>query len=435
MQSVIINNSSDCYESVINILNDKFKKVSLKSYINIEDEFGNTAILYAAYRGNIHIVKSLINYGADANAKSKKGLNVLHMAAQGNNPHLIIYFKEKYNLSVESQDNAGNLPLHWACYNSSEEAINFLLSFMDNINVPNNEGKTPLHIAVFTEKPSLIKKLLKKGGKVNLKDKDGKTPITLAYELTGPSSKITNILLANKPKKSCLENFCRFSSNNREENQNSRIVLSPSIYLFTNITLWILLFFLQLDHIPNSFSVIFFIFIFIFLIIFIYMAFSDPGIIENVDSQIDDWFTLVNKDVNIKNMCPYCKVKRQRLSRHCFFCKKCIREQNCHCNILNNCIGEYNSNGYIFFLIMHIVLYGYIFYISFKVFLIPDVIYDATQFMLPCTFLYKKTIKDIMSIFFMTFSIICCAWSSFVCFKHVRQTIINSKIKELNNMS
>ncbi len=158
--------------SLIQILIKKFPKPRLKSYINKSDIFGNTAILYAAYRGNILIVRSLIECGADVNITSKKGLNVLHMAAQGNNPNLIIYFKVKYHISVISKDSQGNTPLHWACYNSSEEAINFLLSYMDDINIQNNDGKTPLHIAVFTEKPSLIKKLIKRGADINIKDKE-----------------------------------------------------------------------------------------------------------------------------------------------------------------------------------------------------------------------------------------------------------------------
>ena len=70
----------------------------LKEYINQKDKLGNTALLYAAYRGNIFIVRSLIECGADINVVSSKKLNVLHMAAQGNNPNVIIYFKEKYHM-------------------------------------------------------------------------------------------------------------------------------------------------------------------------------------------------------------------------------------------------------------------------------------------------------------------------------------------------
>ena len=164
------------------------------------------------------------------------------------------------------------------------------------------------------------------------------------------------------------------------------------------------------------------------------MSFSDPGIIQNTDNNYD-WITLVCKDIRIKNMCPYCKVKRQRLSRHCFVCNKCVKEQNCHCNIINNCIGEENSSGYLVFLIMNLVVFSYIFFICGKVFLIPTVVYDPLQFMLPFTFLYKKTIKDIVAILFITMSVIGICGTVFIMSRHIKQTIINSKIKELNNVS
>ena len=192
----------------------------MKSYINKTDIFGNTAILYAAYRGNILIIRSLIECGADVNVTSKNGLNVLHMAAQGNNPNIIIYFKIKYNISVLSTDLQGNTPLHWASYNSSEEAINFLLSYMTDINIKNNDGKTPLHIAVFTEKPSLIKKLIKRGADINIKDKNGKTPYDLALELTGAESRVTGILMGIKKQKNLVEKLLNISCINSDNNNN-----------------------------------------------------------------------------------------------------------------------------------------------------------------------------------------------------------------------
>ena len=435
MESVIINNSSDFFENVMEILRNKFDEETLKKYLNKEDSLGNTAILYAAYRGNIHIVESLIQSGSNVNFISKKGgLNVLHMAAQGNNPNLIIYFKEKYNFPIDQKDSAGNLPLHWACYNSSEEAINFLLSFMDDINIQNNEGITPLHVAVFTEKPSLIKKLLKKGADITIRDKSNKTPLTLAFELTGYSSKVTNILISSQPKKTCLQNFCRISDKNKKNKNEDDAAITPPIYFFGNVIFFFMVFFLQLDYLNNIYSVIFFSIIFCHLFSFTYMSFSDPGIIKNTDCNYD-WITLVCKDINIKNMCPYCKVKRQRLSRHCFMCNKCIKEQNYHCNIINNCIGEDNSNGYLVFLIMNLVVFFYILFICVKVFLIPAVIYDPLQFMLPFTFLYKKTIKDIFAILFITMSVIGISGTFYIMSRHIKQSIINSKIKELNNVS
>ena len=433
MENIIINKSTNYYDKILQILKTKFDEPTLKNYINKEDLLGNTAILYASYRGNLRILESLVECGANINIISKKGgLNVLHMAAQGNNPNIIIYFKEKYNFSVNIPDSSGNLPLHWACYNSSEEAIDFLLSFMDNINIQNNDGITPLHIAIFTEKPSLIKKLLKKGADVTIKDKANKTPITLSFELTGYSSKITNILLSSQPKKSCLDNFCKIKNNNKKINKE--LAVTPPMYLIANIIFWTLDFFLQLDYLPKIYSFIFFILIFGLLFSFTYISFSDPGKIENLDNNYD-WITLVIKDINIKNMCPYCKVKRQRLSRHCFICNKCVKEQDCHCNVINNCVGQSNSDGYIVFLMMNIIVFIYIFFTSIKVFLIHAVVYDPLQFMLPVIFLYKKTVKDIAAILFITFCVIGSSLTLFVTLKHIKQIVINNKIKEIDHIS
>ena len=422
---------------MIQILLKKFTKPRLKSYINKSDIFGNTAILYAAYRGNILIVRSLIECGADINITSKKGLNVLHMAAQGNNPNLIIYFKIKYNISVLSQDAQGNTPLHWACYNSSEEAINFLLSYMTDIkdiNIKNKDGKTPLHISVLTEKPSLIKKLIKRGADINIKDKDGKTPIDLAQEITGIESRVTSILIGTKKEKSLIEKIstlsCTLPDNNFFQREKENNTMSK-VYLITYFILLFLELFLQLDFLPNFYVIIFFLLSFILFISFIYMSFNNPGIIEDANYKNIDWLELVFNDINIKNMCPYCKVKKQKLSRHCFICKKCIREQNYHCNVINNCIGENNWGGYIFFLAMNLIIFLYMCITSFKVYLIYDLTLLQNQYMIQINFLHKNVIKNITAIFIIFFSIFGFIIVFVILFRHVRQLLINYKIKEL----
>ena len=406
----------------------------MKSYINKTDIFGNTAILYAAYRGNILIIRSLIECGADVNVTSKNGLNVLHMAAQGNNPNIIIYFKIKYNISVLSTDLQGNTPLHWASYNSSEEAINFLLSYMADINIKNNDGKTPLHIAVFTEKPSLIKKLIKRGADINIKDKNGKTPYDLALELTGAESRVTGILMGIKKQKNLVEKLLNISCINSDNNNNFASIKNQEnnglskIYLVSYIILIILELFLQLDFLPNIYVIIFFIACFILFISFIYMSFNNPGIIEDSNYKNIDWLELVFNDVPIKNMCPYCKVRRQKLSKHCFFCNKCIKEQNYHCNIVNNCIGENNYGGYIFFLLMHLIIFFYMGMTSFKIFFIQDLI--NIQYIIQINFLHNIMVKNITAMIIMIFSGLGFVIVFVITFRHIRQLIINYKIKE-----
>ena len=161
------------------------------------------------------------------------------------------------------------------------------------------------------------------------------------------------------------------------------------------------------------------------------MSFNNPGIIEDANYKNIDWLELVFNDINIKNMCPYCKVKKQKLSRHCFICKKCIREQNYHCNVINNCIGENNWGGYIFFLAMHLIIFLYMCITSFKVYLIYDLTLLQNQYMIQINFLHKNVIKNITAIFIIFFSIFGFIIVFVILFRHMRQLLINYKIKEL----
>ena len=43
------------------------------------------------------------------------GLNVMHVAAQGDQAYSLTYFRE-CGLDINSKDDEGCTPLHWACY-------------------------------------------------------------------------------------------------------------------------------------------------------------------------------------------------------------------------------------------------------------------------------------------------------------------------------
>ena len=82
------------FYSVLQKFISKFgnKNSILPQLFSMEDIDGNTTLLFAAFRGNIEIIKELINHGVDYKKKNNSGLNVLHKATYGDRTNVLIYF-------------------------------------------------------------------------------------------------------------------------------------------------------------------------------------------------------------------------------------------------------------------------------------------------------------------------------------------------------
>ena len=123
-------------------------KETLPKFINEKTNEGFTSLHYASYKGNIPLLQLLIKSGASVDAVTNLGKNVMHMAAEGNQPSMMIYLITKEHQSSQSVDENGSTPLHWACYAGAEESVNFLLNLDANIDAQDKEKLTPLHLAV-----------------------------------------------------------------------------------------------------------------------------------------------------------------------------------------------------------------------------------------------------------------------------------------------
>jgi ankyrin repeat protein len=119
-------------------------------WINHKGDNGFNCLHYAAFRGNLKIIVKVIENGADIYIKNNNGLNVMHMAAQGDQPGALIYFKEKYDIKINCADAVMSSPLHWACYMGSETCVDYLTSWNSDLNAKDKDGFTPLHLAVMT---------------------------------------------------------------------------------------------------------------------------------------------------------------------------------------------------------------------------------------------------------------------------------------------
>lgn len=94
--------------------------------MTLKDEF--TPLHFASYKGHLDSINTLMRHGADKNALTATGLNMLHTAAQGDSASSLYLFKE-LGLNIDSSDKRGSTPLHWACFRQSEIALGYLLAW------------------------------------------------------------------------------------------------------------------------------------------------------------------------------------------------------------------------------------------------------------------------------------------------------------------
>ena len=71
----------------------------------------------------------------------------MHVAAQADRAYSLS-FLQYYNVDVDCLDKDGQTPLHWACYQGSDEAIYYLLAWTKALNWQDKTGKIPLHVAI-----------------------------------------------------------------------------------------------------------------------------------------------------------------------------------------------------------------------------------------------------------------------------------------------
>ena len=314
------------------------------------------------------------------------GLSVMHMAAQGDKPNMLIYFKDKFGFNILDRDFPGNTPLHWACHMAQENSINFLLAWMNDINVLDRKGQTPLHLGIYKLRPKIIKKLIRKGADVNLKDFAGRSVMDILNDqkMRVPNfKKVLKVINSTEQFNLCVypdedkknnnnykELFSGFKDNDLKEkliekngdnnaiiikeDENSKTyvtyhkIFNSLMFVCLHIIFELLLYFFVLAKLDKIlYYKIFWVLIITLFILFYCTNKSDPGFLEPKDNLT--WLQMVEKNININEYCPYCRVKKTGKVKHCHMCKKCIKGFDHHCNWIDNCVGENNRFKFLFF--------------------------------------------------------------------------------------
>jgi ankyrin repeat protein len=152
---------------------------------NIVTDSGEYALGNAAYRGDVDVMKLLLDRpDVDPNfAGGSDGTTPLILGARF--PDVVKLLLSQQCIDVNYQENSDNLNtalIETAYYYSCVESAKLLLERDDiNVNIPNSNGQTVLHCACLNGSLKMVDLLLKRDDiDLNTRDVVGNTPLALA---------------------------------------------------------------------------------------------------------------------------------------------------------------------------------------------------------------------------------------------------------------
>jgi len=129
-----------------------------------KDKYGNTAFLLAAQGGKPDAVKKFLSLGFDANATDDHGGRTALIAAARSAEALKILIEAGAKVNTQSRGLAHTVLLV-AAQNGYTESVRVLIDAGADVNIPTSDGITPLNRAIVGKHKEVIELLLKAGAK------------------------------------------------------------------------------------------------------------------------------------------------------------------------------------------------------------------------------------------------------------------------------
>ncbi|WP_193392732.1 ankyrin repeat domain-containing protein, partial [Legionella santicrucis] len=172
---------------------------------NIQDKYGNTALIYALKNNNEvgrDIAKKLIAAQAQVDIKNNDENTPLIIAVQNKDLAMVNYLLE-HGACLETFDSHMKTPLFWAAENGDEVIFDTLLKHGAQVNIASYPGEdTPLLAALNNNHLGIAQKILsQKEVVITQKNKCGETALHLAAD----NPEILKTILALYPENQCLE--------------------------------------------------------------------------------------------------------------------------------------------------------------------------------------------------------------------------------------
>jgi len=148
--------------------------------IDIKDEEGFTALIWAIVNKNSKMVKMLLDKGANLNIQDDDRWTALQWAVMEKDSDIVKMLLDK-GANPDTQN--GPITLILAVLYRDPKIVKILLDKCANPNLQNKDGQTALQWAVMEKDSEIVKILLDEGSNPNIQDNDGQTALDLAIKL------------------------------------------------------------------------------------------------------------------------------------------------------------------------------------------------------------------------------------------------------------
>lgn len=148
---------------------------------NLKDHSERATPLHlAAFAGHTDIVEALVTAGCSAGATDRWRQTPLHKAAFNDHLTTVYYLIKHANARVDARDANDMTALHYASARGNLSVLRLLISKSSSINLITREGNTPLHLAAAVGQYSCVLSLVSDSAIVDILNNKGLTPLELA---------------------------------------------------------------------------------------------------------------------------------------------------------------------------------------------------------------------------------------------------------------
>lgn len=158
---------------ILKILIDAGAKVDVRS------PHGSTPLESAVLNGHLKVVQMIVEHGANIDSQDSRYYTPLHHATTLNRLEIVKYLVEK-GADIRAKVYDGSLAIHIAAMNDNREIVELFLNKGLSVDEIGYRGQTPLFYACAYNKLDVVELLAERGANINFEDNYENTPLDVA---------------------------------------------------------------------------------------------------------------------------------------------------------------------------------------------------------------------------------------------------------------